>query len=153
MFWNNLYSLCRRRGTTPSSVVREVGISAGSVTKWKNGSIPSKASLERLAKYFGVDTEYFFVDHSDKETLPSSAARNITDSVLLNAYHAQPELQAAVNRLLGIEDGTHIRVYTAAHSVDKQPDGIADIDLEKWEKIKNAPDNEDALLADEPNKK
>ena len=60
MFWDNFCALCRVTGKTPSEVVRELNIAAGSVTKWKQGTLPSKRSLQKLADYFSVEPEMLF---------------------------------------------------------------------------------------------
>lgn len=60
MFWDNFCALCRAAGMTPSEVVRELNIAAGSVTKWKQGTLPSKRSLDKLADYFSVEPEMLF---------------------------------------------------------------------------------------------
>ena len=63
IFWKNFYFLCEDRETRPLRVVTELGIASGSITKWKNGAIPSAKNLQKLADYFNVTSEYFFVDH------------------------------------------------------------------------------------------
>lgn len=63
MFWKNFYCLCEKNGIKPLHVVSELGIAAGSITKWKNGTIPSTKNIQKIANYFHVEAEYFFVDH------------------------------------------------------------------------------------------
>jgi transcriptional regulator with XRE-family HTH domain len=65
IFWKNFYFLCEDKKTKPLRVVTELGIASGSITKWKNGAIPSGKSLQKLATHFGVTPEYFFVDHEN----------------------------------------------------------------------------------------
>lgn len=60
MFWENFCALCRAAGKTPSETVRELNIAAGSVTKWKKGTLPSRRSLDKLANYFAVEPEELF---------------------------------------------------------------------------------------------
>lgn len=60
MFWDNFCALCRAAGMTPSEVVRELNIAAGSVTKWKQGTLPSKRSLDKIAAYFSLEPEALF---------------------------------------------------------------------------------------------
>lgn len=60
MFWQNFCVLCRAAGKTPSEVVRQLNIAAGSVTKWKQGTMPSKRSLQKLSDYFSVEPETLF---------------------------------------------------------------------------------------------
>ncbi len=144
MFWDNLYELCQKKGTSPSKVVKELGIATGSVTKWKNGSMPSKSTVQKLAGYFGVTVGYFFVEHS--EIAASLAELSAHDRVLLAAYHSHPELQVAVDRLLGIERSEQVYLYTAAYSDDKRLDGIVGISREQLEKIQDAPETDDTLM-------
>ena len=44
-----------------SSVEQAVGLSAGSISKWKTVS-PSVNNLKKVADYFGVSIEYFLED-------------------------------------------------------------------------------------------
>ena len=43
-------------------MVRELGLAAGSVTKWKNGTLPSRRSLEALANYFSIEPQALFAE-------------------------------------------------------------------------------------------
>lgn len=58
MFYEILVRLCAEKGTTPTSMVKELGISGGSVTWWKQGKIPHAPTLKKIADYFGVTVEY-----------------------------------------------------------------------------------------------
>lgn len=58
MFLNTFYELCRKNNTYPLTVVKETGIATGSITKWKNGTVPSGATLQKLADYFAVPVDY-----------------------------------------------------------------------------------------------
>ena len=55
MFWDSFVTLCNQKNTTPTAVVKLLGIAGGSVTKWKNGSVPSQKNVVRIAEYFKVD--------------------------------------------------------------------------------------------------
>lgn len=67
MFWERFVQLCAERNTKPNPVAKELGISSGAVTNWKNGAVPQSATLKRIADYFGVSTSYLLgiVDDSD----------------------------------------------------------------------------------------
>ena len=58
MFWEIFSYLCSQRGTSPTQATKDLGVAAGSVTKWKNGSAPRAATLRKIADYFGVTVEY-----------------------------------------------------------------------------------------------
>lgn len=57
-FWDIFYKLCAENDKKPNNVAKELGIASGTITQWKNGSIPSKEKLILLSEYFGVTTDY-----------------------------------------------------------------------------------------------
>lgn len=65
MFWDNFCRLCQRKGMSPTQAILDCGIGRTAVTQWKNGSLPSAKSLQKLSAYFRVTTDYFFTDHTD----------------------------------------------------------------------------------------
>ena len=54
MFYDNFVKACNLHNKAPSAVAIDIGISKATVTGWKNGSMPSDATLRKLADYFGV---------------------------------------------------------------------------------------------------
>ena len=56
-FWENFSSQCAKIGKSPTAVVNELGMSASTITGWKNGSQPRKAKLYAVADYFGIQAE------------------------------------------------------------------------------------------------
>lgn len=58
MFWERFVSECERVGKKPNPVGKEVGVSSGTVTGWKNGVVPKPECLQRIADYFGCTTDY-----------------------------------------------------------------------------------------------
>lgn len=58
VFWKRFVEVCQEKGTTPTAVVNELNISVGSVTKWKNGSIPRDSTILMLANHLDVSPEY-----------------------------------------------------------------------------------------------
>ena len=65
MFWNNFVSLCIKKNSSPSAVCLELGFSKTMATNWKNGSQPRDTTLQRIATYFGVTTDYLIGRESD----------------------------------------------------------------------------------------
>lgn len=41
MFYDNIYKICRDKGTSPTVILKELGYSTGNVSKWKSGSVPN----------------------------------------------------------------------------------------------------------------
>ena len=59
MFWKRFYELCISKNTKPNSVAKDIGISSGVVTKWKNGTtIPNGETLIKIADYLDCSIDY-----------------------------------------------------------------------------------------------
>lgn len=65
MFWDNFYSLCKEKGTTPNAVAKALGYSPAICTHWKNGKKPSGQKLTELSTFFKVPIERLISDASD----------------------------------------------------------------------------------------
>lgn len=59
-FWSAFKELCDQNGTSPNAVARELGLSSGSITAWKNGRTPQFTTIGRIAAHFGVGMERFY---------------------------------------------------------------------------------------------
>lgn len=69
------------------------------------------------------------------------------EKALIIAYRQKPDMQPAVDRLLGISDDPDtVRLYRAAKSTDDHPDEIVEISRERFQKIKDAPETDDEQL-------
>lgn len=70
MFWDNFVTLCNKKGKSPNGACAELGFSANTATKWKQGSVPRDTTLRKIADYFGVSTDYLLgTDHDFPQTL------------------------------------------------------------------------------------
>lgn len=65
---------------------------------------------------------------------------------LLTAYRDQPEMQPAVDRLLGITEDGYVTVYAAANSASNHKHTITRIPQEKWAEIENEPNTDEDLM-------
>lgn len=55
MFWDNFLFYCNQKGVAPNVAAQSVGIkSSGTVTGWKNGAMPRRGVLNKLAQYFEI---------------------------------------------------------------------------------------------------
>lgn len=52
MFFDNFQRFCTLVGKKPNTVAKELSISSGSITAWKNGRVPSAGRLQSIAAYF-----------------------------------------------------------------------------------------------------
>ena len=55
MFFDSLKVACAQQGTSPTSLLKKLGMNTSSVTSWKNGVIPSLKTVYQLAEALGID--------------------------------------------------------------------------------------------------
>lgn len=58
MFYVNLAQLCESKGIAITALLKKLNMSKGSISSWKKGSIPKGETLQKIADYFGVTTDY-----------------------------------------------------------------------------------------------
>ena len=152
MFWDNFVKLCDEKGEKPNPVAKKLNIASGTITAWKNGGVPSGKSLQKIANYFGVSVDYLLgktdkpSPTSNEKVIVPDFAKTAHEKAVIDAYRAQPELQMAVDKLLGVERDGKVYLYTAASSADKRLDEITEMPVKDWNKIKNAPQTDDDLM-------
>lgn len=66
MFYDRFSKACKEKGTTPTSVVKAVGLSTGGMAHWKKGATPKIDTLRKLADYLKVDVNDL-LDDDQKE--------------------------------------------------------------------------------------
>jgi len=58
IFYELLTSLCEKRGTNITNVLKELNMSTSKGTAWKGGAYPKGENLAKLAEYFNVSADY-----------------------------------------------------------------------------------------------
>lgn len=62
---HNLIILRIRNNLTQSKIAKIVGKSNNAVASWEQGlSLPDITTLYKLAKFYNVEMEYFYINHS-----------------------------------------------------------------------------------------
>lgn len=59
MFYDEFIKLCNSVQKSPTAVAKEIGLAGAHVTKWKNGSKPTDATIYKVCDYFGIPYDYF----------------------------------------------------------------------------------------------
>lgn len=152
VFWKNFIHLCNIKNIKPNNVTKAIGLSNATATDWKNGSTPRDTTLKKIADYFGVPVSALTSD--TPEVFSNNIASSITlttpinekESRVLFAYRSHPEMQPAIDKLLGITDDGVIVLSQAAKSSKNRKPGFTQKTSEKWANIENAPETEDELL-------
>lgn len=91
MFYEIYKKLCDTIGKSPTGAALEMGISKGTVSFWKNkGSVPNADTLQRIADYFGVSTDYLLngteAEKTDEEDLAEMLQRIKDDPELRTLF-------------------------------------------------------------------
>lgn len=102
MFKENFIRLCNQKGESPSSVCRKVGIAPATFSCWTFESVPRKATLMRIADYFGVSVSYLIgvVDDPDPIALIDPSKKDPPLLPLVEELGQQLEALAALGDLL-----------------------------------------------------
>lgn len=86
-FGERFEELCNEKGLKPQNkkIFEVAGVTTGSVTGWKNGSLPKGDTLCRLAEYFDVTTDYLLGLSKVRKPGPALTEEEI---LLLEAYRS-----------------------------------------------------------------
>ena len=93
MFKQTFIRLCNEKGVAPTVVCTSVGLSDAAFSKWTDESIPRKATLMRIADYFGVTVDYL-LGSEPKENAPAAEAEEADElNELLQELKTRPEMK------------------------------------------------------------
>ena len=78
MFYDRFKQLCERKGVSCNKAALEIGLSNATPTKWKKtGATPAGETLDKIAAYFGVTTDFLL---GKTEKAPAeSGKRSVSD--------------------------------------------------------------------------
>ena len=73
MFYDNLNSACKAKGTTITAVLKKFGVSTSNGSNWKDGTIPNAEIVIRFAEFLEVSTDFLLLGkQSTNDNLSSS---------------------------------------------------------------------------------
>lgn len=113
MFWDNFYTLCETRNTSPNAVCKELGLSTATATHWKNGTMPKGDALFKIAEYFNVSTDYLLGRTSE----PNITATNIEN----RSYSKEDEELLKLINGLSLVDKAKVIVLIDKLNAEKKP--------------------------------
>ena len=70
MFFTNFVDQCNKKGESPSAAAEAMGFKRSVVTRWKSGTEPRQATLQKIASYFGCSVS----DLTDKKETPTTVS-------------------------------------------------------------------------------
>ena len=78
MFYDRFRQLCERKGISCNKAALEIGLSNATPTKWKKtGATPVGDTLDKIAAYFGVTTDYLLGKETKKAPTSNKADERI----------------------------------------------------------------------------
>lgn len=109
MFFDIFKDLCEKRGVSCKRAAEEICLSNSITTKWKKtGATPGGETLEKVAEYFGVTTDYL-LSRESTERIPDKMEETATEEsadeifAVIQAYLELPvERQKIIKKLLGV---------------------------------------------------
>ena len=123
-----LKELRLKSGLTAKEVGDMIGKSGKTVSAWENNhGQPDAELLIALCDIYEVDDILKAFREDDVETIALSEH----EKTVIVAYRNKPEMQPAVDKLLGIVDDKMVALPMAARSIDNRPVGIEYISKEK----------------------
>lgn len=111
MFYLNFVRLCNGIAKSPSAVAEEMGFQRSVVTRWSKGSVPRKATIEKIAAYFGVPAEELIGEEQKEKP-------NTLDGIELEKL--SPARRALLEALEGMDDENIMKIVRIAQAVKKE---------------------------------
>lgn len=108
MFYDVYIELCKKIDKKPSVVAAELGINKSNVSNWKNNRYtPRGNTLQKIADYFGVTTDYLLTGKQKESPAPE---QGWTDEEFERAIRDLPKDQlikliARMSSILAEEQG------------------------------------------------
>ena len=96
MFYDRFKQLCEQKGVSCNRAALEIGLSNATPTKWKKtGATPAGETLDKIAAYFHVSTDYLLGKETEKapaENGERSGGNDVLDDVDIAFYGDYKEL-------------------------------------------------------------
>nr|DAZ70187.1 MAG TPA: Cro/C1-type HTH DNA-binding domain protein [Caudoviricetes sp.] len=105
MFYDNFIRLCAKENISPSAAAEEMGFYRSVVTRWGKGGNVRKATLERVANYFGVTVDDLIGDDSAQKEKPTAQGDGLISDLpqdvqkLIFLCQESPQLASALLNL------------------------------------------------------
>lgn len=134
----NLADIINNSKMSKKEIAERLGVSAASVTKWVKGD--NSPDIELIAKICNL----FDTNINTLLQLPKTQTFTLTEheKEVITAYRSKPEMQQAVDRLLGVEESKVVGQVFRAACNSKNPEYITLTD-EQRKKLEEAPSTDE----------
>ena len=97
MFWDEYLKQCNKKGKPPTVCAVEMGFQKSNVTRWKNGMVPRRNNLWKMAEYFGCDITDLIDEEKETDPEEESGLSEIQKLLISEIPHMDDD---AVSTLL-----------------------------------------------------
>ena len=119
MFYDRFRQLCESKGVSCNKAALEIGLSNATPTKWrKTGATPTGETLDRIAKYFGVTTDYLLSKETEKASTDSGERSVSDDDIKFALFRGREEITDAM-----YEEVLNFAEYVARREEEKKRKG------------------------------
>lgn len=111
VFYDQIKKLCDTRGIKMTALARQLDLSPASPGRWRTGSVPKGDTLQRIAEYFGVSTDYLLYGDERPQNIVGSAS----NSAVVQGSHGNLNISSG-----GELQGLEAELLTLFRSLDFQ---------------------------------
>ncbi|MBR2388086.1 MAG: helix-turn-helix transcriptional regulator [Clostridia bacterium] len=86
MFKKIFVDLCIKKNEAPTSVLKKLGLTNATYSKWTETSIPRETTLKKISDYFGVSIEYLKGEEKASEQQPNAIVLNNENIYIIPVY-------------------------------------------------------------------
>ena len=122
VFYYNYVNQCNKKGVSPSAAAEAMGFKRSMVTRWKDGSAPRQATLQRMASYFGCTVDELLAETKKAPTTDGEGMDDFT-----YAAHGYS------GRLTEADKATIIKMMETLAAANEEDNGQADGGLRRSE--------------------
>ena len=111
---NRIRELRQAHGIKQADLAKHLGVAQNTLSYWEQGKYDvDNTSLQKIADFFKCTVDYVLC--RDETPLPV-AAEIFTEKeiAIIRAYRARPDMQSAVDTLLGVQAGANIAADAAS---------------------------------------
>ena len=99
MFYDRFKQLCDHKGVSCNKAALEIGLSNATPTKWKKtGATPVGETLDKIAAYFGVSTDYLLGKENKKAPITNGERSVSDDDIKFALFGGSGEITDAMYR-------------------------------------------------------
>ncbi|MCI8811070.1 MAG: helix-turn-helix transcriptional regulator [Oscillibacter sp.] len=117
-FYEIYRHLCKRAGKSDNAVAAEIGLSNSTVTTWRQGALPRRPTLKKVADYFGVTDEYLMGTTIESQIdLTESKLEHLQAVLDFSESNEQDEVERQIEAL----EKTHSDLCATRDNAQKKP--------------------------------